>query len=265
MRIEVYLDDSNEPFQTLTPPEKFKLDTTAISDGKHSLTFKAIEDSGDFSQRHVDFYVQNGPAIAIHGLRNKDRVAGELDILANAYSSNVGDEFEPVRMETPAPVPTWAWVLVLCVLAWGAGYLSMELTNRVNTESPPSTTSANTSTGEASTASVGAGQAWAELGQQVYGNNCSSCHQADGSGLPGVFPPLKDNSVVLDADPTEHIKAVLDGVADKVIAGIAYASPMPGFGALLDDDQIAAVVNHERTQWGNDAPTITPGDVAELR
>ncbi|MEZ5492068.1 MAG: c-type cytochrome [Gammaproteobacteria bacterium] len=267
MRIEVYLNDDATPQQTLTPPEQFELDTTQLPDGKHTLIFKAIEDNGDTSQRHMTFYVQNGPSISIHGIRNDDRLSGEIAILANAYSSNIGDEFEPVRMETPAPIPTWAWVLFLSILAWGAGYLSLEVHNRVRT--PELGGLANQETSLSSPAQRAgepeAAAAWQALGEQVYGNNCSSCHQADGSGLAGVFPPLKGNSVVLDDDPKEHILAVLEGVADKVIDGVPYASPMPGFAAMLNDEEVAAVVNHERTQWGNRAPTVTANDVTPLR
>jgi len=103
------------------------------------------------------------------------------------------------------------------------------------------------------------------LGAKVYGNNCSSCHQANGAGLAGVFPPLKGNSVVLDEDATDHILAILDGVQDKVIDGVAYASPMPGFASVLSDDEVAAVVNHERTQWGNKAKVVDVEAVKKLR
>ena len=267
MHIKVYLNDDATPLQTLAPPEQFKLDTTQLPDGKHTLIFKAIEDNGDSSQRHLTFYVQNGPSISIHGIRNDDRLSGEINILANAYSSNIGDEFEPVRMETPAPIPTWAWVLFLSILAWGAGYLSLEIHDRVR--SPEfgvlASTEANHPPSTANAGNIDKEPTWQALGKQVYGNNCSSCHQADGSGLAHVFPPLKGNSVVLEDDPKEHILAVLKGVADKVIDGVPYASPMPGFAAMLNDHEVAAVVNHERTQWGNNAPTVTAGDVARLR
>lgn len=268
MRIDVHLNDNSEPLQTLVPPEQFKLDTTQLPDGKHSLTFKAIEDSGEESQRHMTFYVENGPSISIHGIRNDDRLSGEINILANAYSSNVGDEFEPIRMETPAPIPTWAWVLLLSVLAWSAGYISLETHNRARTpeHSAIATTSTHQSNAAESTKGTDtAGASWRALGKQVYGNNCRSCHQADGSGLTGVFPPLKGNNVILADNPTEHILAVLDGMANKVIDGVPYASPMPAFGAMLNDEEIAAVVNHERTQWGNHAPIVTANEVAQLR
>jgi cytochrome c oxidase cbb3-type subunit 2 len=40
---------------------------------------------------------------------------------------------------------------------------------------------------------------------------------------------------------------------------------MPGFADQLDDQEVAAVVNHERTSWGNSAPTVEPEDVKEIR
>lgn len=268
MRIEVYLDEADVPLQTLMPPEQFKLDTNKISDGKHMLTFKALEDNGDSSQRQITFYVQNGPSISLHGIRDNDRLSGEISILTNAYSSNIGDEFEPIRMETPAPIPTWAWVLFLSVIAWGAGYISLEVHNRVYMPDRQVAATASADAGTSSANGTDSSQmsaTWEALGEQVYGNNCSSCHQPDGSGLPGVFPPLTGNSVVLADNPEQHILAVLNGVADKTIDGVHYASPMPGFGEILDDEQVAAVVNHERTHWGNSAATVTAADIARLR
>lgn len=106
---------------------------------------------------------------------------------------------------------------------------------------------------------------WVALGQQVYGNNCSSCHQVNGSGLPTVFPPLADNPAVTDSDPSVHILSILEGVSNKVIDGVAYASPMPGFGPALSDLEVAAVVNHERSNWGNNAQLVTPDEVTALR
>ncbi len=258
MRIEVFLDDQPDPIHILTPPEKFSLDTESIQDGDHSLTFKAIDDDGDVSQRSVPFTVQNGPEIAIHGIVEGDVLTGDVSILANAYGSKIGDVFEPVRMETPTPIPTWAWVLVLCVLAWGVGYISLELHDRIDTVVVHK--DADPASGQSAAAADDSA-----LGDQVYGINCASCHQADGSGLSGVFPPLVDNAVVLADDPTEHIVAVLNGVVGKTIDGVVYASPMPPFGALLSDEEVAAVVNHERTQWGNSAPLVSPADVEALR
>ena len=281
MRIDIYIDDQKEPIDSILPPQKFDLDTNKLEDGKHEITFKATGKSGITSVRVVPFSVQNGPAIDLHGIRENEKLNGNISILANAYSVTRGDEFEPILMETPAPVPTWAWVLLLIIFAWGAGYVSLEVHNRIN--NPPieiSQSSQSSNTGSINmedTASVETIQdsnepsanssqsSWAKLGQQVYGNNCGSCHQATGMGLPSVFPPLKNNPAVLNDDPSTHINAVLKGVSGKIIDGVAYASPMPPFGSALSDEEVAAVVNHERTQWGNNGELVTVEDVAKLR
>jgi cytochrome c oxidase cbb3-type subunit 2 len=66
-------------------------------------------------------------------------------------------------------------------------------------------------------------------------------------------------------DPTLHIDVVLNGLKDKVIDGVMYAVPMPGFSTLLNDDEVSAVINHERTSWGNDALEVSPERVAAER
>ena len=103
-----------------------------------------------------------------------------------------------------------------------------------------------------------------DLGKQVYKQHCESCHQANGEGVPGVFPSLVGNEVVLNDDPSEHVNVVLNGLANKEIDGVKYVAPMPGF-SMLRDDEVAAVVNHERSHWGNNASLIDSGIVAANR
>lgn len=105
----------------------------------------------------------------------------------------------------------------------------------------------------------------AKRGDSLYASTCAACHQATGEGLPGAFPPLKGNPVVLAADPAEHIDTILHGAHGKTIEGHTYASPMPPFGGQLDDEQVADIANHERTSWGNAARQVTPVDVARIR
>ena len=122
------------------------------------------------------------------------------------------------------------------------------------------------STGAGEPTTVGApSDASRGLGKQVYENNCASCHQLSGEGLPGVFPPLKGNAIVTAADPRDHVLIALNGLQGKAIDGISYAAPMPPLGAMLSDEEVAAVVNHERTSWGHNAPLVTPEQVRELR
>ncbi len=260
MKIEVFIDEQTAPYCVLTPPETFSLDTTRLDDGPHVIRFKAIDTDGSISLREIPFTVRNGPGIAVHGIVDHDVVRERVSVLANAYSSTVGDTFEPMRIETPAPIPTWAWLVVLATFAWGMWYLGIELHAR-NAElalaaTPTARASAETKTVEAS---------WKVLGEQVYGNYCASCHQASGEGLKGVFPPLKGSAVVLAEDPTDHGRIIVQGLTGKVIDGVTYSSPMPPFAEQLSDEEIAAVVNHERTSWGNAAPLITAEQAAALR
>lgn len=263
MKIDVYLDQSTEPIASFDPPDKFTLDTSTLVDGPHTLRFLATDADGVTSVRETAFTVRNGPGIAVHGIRNNDIVAGQIDILANAYSSKVGDTFEPMRIETPAPIPTWAWLLFLSVFAWGMWYLGIEYKEHeaeiFASMSVPNDAASSVDSPAPSSSKDSA------LGAQIYGNNCASCHQISGTGLPGLFPPLKGNAAVVADDPAEHINVVLLGLHGRVIDGIAYPAPMPPFAAVLSDEEIAAVVNHERTSWGNSATLVTADDVRDAR
>src|ERR1700674_2156098 len=95
----------------------------------------------------------------------------------------------------------------------------------------------------------------------LYLDHCSGCHQALGRGIPGTFPPLAGNGVVLARDPGNIIQVVLGGIP----AQGTYA-PMPSFASQLTDKGIADLANYLRTSWGNTAsPNVTPAMVAKLR
>jgi nitrite reductase (NO-forming) len=101
-------------------------------------------------------------------------------------------------------------------------------------------------------------------GTTLFADNCAACHQASGIGVPGAFPPLKGDPAVLDPNPAMHIDAVLHGVHGKTIGGTAYATPMPPFDYLSDTD-IADIINHERTSWGNNGKQVTADAVKAQR
>jgi len=109
------------------------------------------------------------------------------------------------------------------------------------------------------------GVAKAADGALLYSTHCSACHQKNGQGVPGAFPPMAGDPVVTADDPTDHIRIVLYGLQGKTIDGTSYASPMQPFSSILSDEEVAAIINHERTSWGNSAPTITAEDVAKVR
>ena len=102
-------------------------------------------------------------------------------------------------------------------------------------------------------------------GKAVFAAQCAACHQATGLGVPGAFPPLKGNVAVNSDDPTKQIDVVLDGLHGETVDGKAYSGVMTPFKGVLNDDEIAAIINHERSSWGNHGVEITPAQVAAQR
>lgn len=267
VKVEVFLDNDPVPIAVFRPPSTFELDTTQLPDGPHTLRVNAVDESGIPGVRIIEFTVRNGPGIAIFGINPGDVVEGKLPILVNAYSGSHEANFEPRRAETPSPVPTWAWVLFLGIVAWAMWYAAgswrpgPQFANTVTFGRVAATPSGNASPLPVTTGSARD----AALGTEVYSNKCASCHQSDGAGVAGVFPPMKGDAVVLSADPVPQIQTILKGAHGLAIGGVQYNAEMPEFADQLTDEQVAAVANHERTSWGNHAPTATVADVAKAR
>jgi mono/diheme cytochrome c family protein len=264
-QIKVFLDDQKKPIVTYQPPVRFELDTTQLSDGKHKLRIEAADAIGTIGTRTVHFEVRNGPGIGIDGIKNGDILDGKVAVLANAYGGASEPYWEPARAETPSPIPSWAWVLLLVIVGWSLYYVAIRWKPPAKFASTP-TYSLYTKGGipaaqakETSTGPEG------KLGGTLYRTSCSSCHQANGEGVSGVFPPLSADPVVTAKDPTQHIHTVLFGLQGKEINGTTYNAAMPAFSKQLSDDEVAAIINHERTSWGNNAPTVTADDVAKVR
>lgn len=105
------------------------------------------------------------------------------------------------------------------------------------------------------------------LGRGIYARNCQACHQAGGTGLPPVYPPLAGSNWVQD-NPRRIIKVVLSGLSGPVeVNGKQFNNAMTPFGSLLSDQQIAAVLTYIRTdpEFGNDSYPVSEELVAEVR
>ncbi len=98
-------------------------------------------------------------------------------------------------------------------------------------------------------------------GRQIYLNNCASCHQLNGEGIPDAIPSLAHNGAVMARGPDDVLRVILGGIE----AQGDYA-PMPAVGNQLTDQQIADVANYVRQAWGNEAPpNAKAGEVGYLR
>jgi len=101
-------------------------------------------------------------------------------------------------------------------------------------------------------ASIGFAQSGPTLYQQ-----CQGCHQPTGAGIPGVFPPLAGHvPEILAAQGGRAwlIQVLLWGMSGEItVKGVKYNGVMPGY-RQLGDAEIAALLNHISTQWGNKLP-----------
>ena len=102
-------------------------------------------------------------------------------------------------------------------------------------------------------------------GEALYIDNCSGCHMYDGGGIARVFPPLKASAAIQAKSADTVIHVVLTGARMATTPVKPTGLAMPAFGAKLDDQQMVDVVNYIRHAWGNRAPLISAGNVADGR
>ena len=104
-----------------------------------------------------------------------------------------------------------------------------------------------------------------ERGKQVYLGLCYACHQLDGKGLPGAFPPLARSDYLL-ADRERAIRIVLKGLSGPVtVNGVSLNSAMPPLEGILSDWQIADVLSYVYNAWGNEGAAFKPAEVKAIR
>ncbi len=103
-----------------------------------------------------------------------------------------------------------------------------------------------------------------QIGQTVYMRVCFACHQADGKGIPGIFPPLANSDYLLE-DVDRAINVVLRGLQGEIVVnGVTYNQVMPPQN--LDNAETAHVLNYILNSWGNTTEEmVTPDRVSRIR
>ena len=100
-------------------------------------------------------------------------------------------------------------------------------------------------------------------GKTIYNKTCVACHQMNGAGIPGAFPPVA-KSDYLNANVNRAIKQVLVGSTGPItVNGKKYVTPMPK--QELTDQQIADVLTYVYANWGNNKSVVTTEMVKALR
>jgi len=103
-----------------------------------------------------------------------------------------------------------------------------------------------------------------EKGADIFAAHCAACHQADGQGLAGAFPPLADSDYI-GGVPDVVVTTVLNGLSGKItVNGNDYNAVMPSLSYLSDSD-LADVATFVLNSWGNGGGEVNSGQVAAAR
>jgi ubiquinol-cytochrome c reductase cytochrome b subunit len=165
----------------------------------------------------------------------------------------------------------WMATLVVCVIATLSIYA--QITTMAKQAAAPATPPESVVLSAAAAATIpstgapgagsGAATATNSNGAKVFSDNCSTCHGAQGTGLPGSFPPLANNPTVT-GDPNKVIGIVLGGLHGSItVNGQTYNGQMPPWKGTLTNKQIADVITYIRGSLGNNkASAVTEAQVA---
>ena len=153
---------------------------------------------------------------------------------------------------------------IIAVIALGACSQNSNSSTSSSTEaqSTAATESAEPTSAPTTASNAMAAAAPAGNGAKVYQTNCSSCHQSNGQGVAGAFPPLAGNPVVT-GDATKVVHIVKYGLSGAIaVNGKTFNGMMPAWGTQLSNADIAAALTYARSSWGNKASAITEAQVA---
>lgn len=98
-------------------------------------------------------------------------------------------------------------------------------------------------------------------GKALYAANCQACHQANGEGLPGAFPPLKGSPIVSGDDLQLYVDIIMNGYDARAEYGVMAAV---GTNMGFTEKEVTAIINYERSNWGNNAKPVTPDEIKKI-
>ena len=189
---------------------------------------------------------------------------GEATDVVDLHAAVLRERPEPV--EGREPLNLWLVVFIGVLVFWAGSYLTHysggfradEFSEtQINPVPPPVPGGGGAEDPVAKQAKAGA---------IVFTTYCQPCHQADGNGLAGQYPPLAGSEWVLAEGPNRIVRIVLNGLQGPVkVKGADYNNQMNAFKDSLDDNQIADALTYVRNSWGNKASAVTASDVAAIR
>ena len=102
-------------------------------------------------------------------------------------------------------------------------------------------------------------------GATLYDKHCAACHGDRGEGVPGVYPALAGSRAVTMALPANLVHMVLEGGFPPATSGNPRPYGMPPFATVLSNDEVAQLLTHIRSNWGNQGAPVSTLDVTRYR
>ena len=158
-----------------------------------------------------------------------------------------------------APLPRWMMGLIGLAIFWAGAYLF----------SFSGGFSADVFDYQPKYGVVGGAAAPADpkvIGKHLFSANCVTCHQSNGLGVEGQYPPIAGSEFVNGPANNRLIAIVLKGLQGPVqVAGKSVNNAMQAWEGQYTDEQLAAILTYERSDFGNNAPPIPPAAVKQMR
>ncbi len=183
---------------------------------------------------------------------------------------------EDAMPQVRVPAPMWLLVLGACLLFWAGLYLAFysggfrstvfdETAIAYGPGAVAHSASAAKKAGAASAEASAAAEDPVALGKRFFSANCIACHQGNGQGVAGQYPPLVGSDWVNGS--TKPLAAiVLYGIQGPIqVHGTTYNGQMPAWGPVLTDKKIACILTYIRQEWGNKSGPVTTEEVGAIR
>lgn len=163
----------------------------------------------------------------------------------------------PEPWEGNRPVPRLVLGIIAGLLIWAIGYIWV-----THQEVPPAYGDRRSL---ADFQQVASSDDTAVDPGKLYVANCVACHQAEGQGIPGAFPPLAGSEWVVGS-PAVLIQILLHGIHGELTVGEeVYNGDMPAFADKFTDNEMAALATYLRSSFGNNADAVEADFVEDQR
>ncbi len=182
--------------------------------------------------------------------------------IQSVHSQLMREKSEPTEGLTP--VPMFLMALFALLFAWGGFYMA-EYNGNWRPDIYDHTWTAGGGEPPPQVDWENDVDALMARGKRIFNGQCASCHQSDGLGVAGQYPPLVDSRWV-EGPKEKVISILLNGLAGPIeVKGNVYNGNMPEFKDTLSSRDIAAVLTYVRNEWGNEADYVAPSEVDTMR